>query len=407
MTTSLLNPMLYASGNPATNGLPLDLYWRMQEESPCDRQELNDPTLIPWTWVLSRHADVLAASRDHRRLSSAAGATVRLSQPILRERGGRPAMMAMDGEDHIRNRRIVSRGFTPVVLRAFEQRVRVIVVEAIEDALDLGRIDFVDDLAVGIPLRAASELIGVPSEDQPSMLQWTNDIATPNDPAQVTGPGQVIASMNSIWDYALQLAALRRAQPEVDLMSKVAAAFEEEQLSEEELQGMLLLLAVGGNETTRNAMTHGLFALLREPAQMRRFRDDTDTLMSGAVEEILRWSSPVIHLRRTARERIDLHGQVIEPGDPVTLMVAAANFDPRVFEGPQQFDIRRSPNPHISFGNGPHVCLGQAVARMELRIFFEELLARTRHIELLGNITYSQDTFVRGVRSLPVELTAR
>jgi cholest-4-en-3-one 26-monooxygenase len=402
----VLSPATYEAGDPARNGLPIEEFRRLQTEAPCFRQELDDPTLVPYCWVLTRHEDVLAATRDHKRLSSAEGSTIRRFQPIVAKHGGKPAMMAMDGADHVRNRRIVGRGFVPVVLQAFESRTRAICVEVLERALNKTDVDFVRDIAVEIPLRAAGELIGVPAEDQPKVLKWTNDIATPNDPHQVASIDEVRQSMGSIWDYALKLAELRRMDPEQDLMSKVAAAFEEEQLSEDELQGMLLLLAIGGNETTRNAMTHGLHALLRNPEQMALLRENPEAHIGTAVNEILRWSTPIIHVRRTAVEDIELHGNRISTGDPVAMVLAAANHDPEVFDQPERFDIRRDPNPHITMSAGPHVCLGQAVAKMEIRILLSELLTRTKDIVQTGEIAYTRDSFVRGARTLPVELVA-
>jgi cytochrome P450 len=292
-------------------------------------------------------------------------------------------------------------------LRSFEERLRAIVVDVLERALDRQDVDFVRDVAIETPLRAAGDLIGVPPEDQPAVLKWTNDIATPNDPNQVASIDEVRASMGSIWEYALKLAELRRTDPRIDLMSKVAAAFEVDQLSEDELQGMLLLLAIGGNETTRNALTHGLHALLRHPDQMRLLRAHTGELLDSAVEEILRIATPIIHARRTATEEIELHGQTIHAGDPVALVLAAANHDRTVFDRPEGFDITRSPNPHITMSAGPHVCLGQAVAKMEIRILFQELLARTSDIRQAGDIEYTKDCFVRGARKLPVRLVPR
>jgi cholest-4-en-3-one 26-monooxygenase len=273
--------------------------------------------------------------------------------------------------------------------------------------MDEPEVDFVRDIAVEIPLRAAGELIGVPPEDQPAVLKWTNDIATPNDPDQVTGVDDVRASMGSIWDYALKLADLRRAEPQEDLMSKVAAAFQDEQLSADELQGMLLLLAVGGNETTRNAMTHGLHGLLRNPDQMALLRTDVGAYLGSATDEILRWSTPIIHVRRTAAEDIEMYGKTISAGEPVAFILAAANHDPEVFDDPERFDITRDPNPHITMSAGPHVCLGQAVAKIEIRILFEELLARTKDILQTGDVQYTRDSFIRGCHTLPIQLVPR
>jgi cholest-4-en-3-one 26-monooxygenase len=407
VSTTVLSPDTYASGDPARNGIPIEEFHRLQREEPCVRVDLDDQTLLPWCWIVTRHRDVLAGTRDHRRLVSARGSTVRRHQPLVPEHGGKPAMLAMDGADHVRNRRIVSRGFVPAVLKAFESRARSICTAVLDRAMDEPEVDFVRDIAVEIPLRAAGELIGVPPEDQPAVLKWTNDIATPNDPDQVTGVDDVRASMGSIWDYALKLADLRRAEPQEDLMSKVAAAFQDEQLSADELQGMLLLLAVGGNETTRNAMTHGLHGLLRNPDQMALLRTDVGAYLGSATDEILRWSTPIIHVRRTAAEDIEMYGKTISAGEPVAFILAAANHDPEVFDDPERFDITRDPNPHITMSAGPHVCLGQAVAKIEIRILFEELLARTKDILQTGDVQYTRDSFIRGCHTLPIQLVPR
>jgi cholest-4-en-3-one 26-monooxygenase len=215
-----------------------------------------------------------------------------------------------------------------------------------------------------------------------------------------------MAAVFAICDYGVKLAERRRLEPREDAISKVAAAFETEHLSEDELMGMMLLLAGAGNETTRNALSHGMHALMRHPEQMALLRSDTDAVIDTAVEEILRWSSPLIEIRRTAIEDIEIQGTHIAAGDPVALFFSSANFDETVFPDPQRFDITRSPNPHVAFGTGPHVCLGAAVARLEVKVMTQELLARTSRIDQTGPIEYARDSFLRGVKRLPVSMVA-
>lgn len=403
-TFDVLNPDVYGKGDPARNGLPLDDYARMRETVPCYRQQMGDPLLLPWTWVLTRYDDVVAVDRDHRRFPSRLGVTLREFEPTLVEHGGKPAMITMDGDDHVRNRRIVARGFTPTVVGAFEKRFRDLSTAVLDKALAERQVDFVHSVAVPMPLHAICDLMGVPDEDREDVLRWSNAFGVPTDPDYAPSPEEVFAAMGNIWAYGVTLAEKRRRAPGEDLMSKVAAAVDSEQLSEDELKGMTLLLAGAGNETTCNALSHGLHALLRNPDQMALLREHGDRVLDTAVEEILRYSSPIINFRRTAAERVVLHGQTIEPGDRVAIIYTSANFDPEIFPDPERFDLTRSPNPHVAFGTGPHVCLGAAVARLEIKVALQELLARTTDIKQLGPIEYVRDSFLRGVKRLPVEL---
>lgn len=402
----VLNPDVYGSGDPARNGLPLDDYAWLREKAPCFRQEMSDPLLVPWSWIVTRHADVLNIDRDHQRFVSGRGVTLQNMEPTLTEHGGKTAMITMDGDDHVRNRRVVSRGFTPSVIRAFEARLRRMCQEILDAALAKGTVDFVDDVATELPLQAICDLMGVPDEDRPEVLRWTNAISTPTDPEYAPSMQDVFEAMNAIWAYGVKLAERRRAEPGEDLMSKVAAAIESEHLDTDEMMGMTLLLAGAGNETTRNALSHGLHALLAHPEQMALFREDSERVMDSAIEEILRWSSPVIQFRRTAAEPVVLHGQEINEGDRVTIMYTSANFDSDVFPEPEAFDLTRTPNPHLAFGTGPHVCLGASVARLEIKVMMQELLARTREIRQVAPIEYTRASFLRGVKHLPVELVA-
>ena len=398
-----MDPDVFANGDPARNGLPHDAYAWMRANAPCMRQQVNDPNLLPWTWVVTRYDDVVAIDRDHRRFVSGQGVTMRTMEPTLPSSGGKETMITMDGADHIRNRRIVARGFSPSVIRTFERRFREMCTHILDDALAKGSVDFVTDIATELPLQAICELMGVPAEDQQQILRWSNTFSVATDPDYSPSLDAVFEAIGGIWNYGLELAAKRRLEPREDMMSKVAAAQEAEQLSDNETMGMMLLMAGAGNETTRNALSHGLHGLLAHPEQMAMLRSNPGA-MDSAVEEILRWSSPVVGFRRTAAEPMELHGQQIAPGDRVWIVYTSANFDPDVFREPERFDLTRSPNPHVAFGTGPHVCMGAAVARLEIKIMMEELLARTADIRQIGPIQYARDSFLRGVKHLPVEL---
>lgn len=403
-TFDVLNPDLYAAGDPASNGLPLEQFERLRHEAPVYRQTISDPLLVDWAWAVTRYDDVVACARDHHRLISGRGVTLRHFEPTLEESGGKPSMITMDGDRHVRNRRIVSRGFSPNVIRTVRERFRDICTRTIDAAFAKGSVDFVEDVAVWLPLHAICDLMGVPDADREDVLRWTNTFSVPTDPDFAPTMEESMAAVMAICDYGVRLAEMRRADPREDAMSKVAAAFETEHLSEAELMGMTLLLAGAGNETTRNALSHGMHALMRNPEQMALLREQTDDVIDSAVEEILRWSSPLIQIRRTAAEDMEISGTRISTGDPVALFFCSANFDESVFPEPQRFDITRDPNPHVAFGTGPHVCLGAAVARLEIEVMIRELVARTSRIEQVGSIEYARDSFLRGVKRLPVRL---
>lgn len=402
----VLNPDLYAAGDPATNGMPLDQFERLRHESPVFRQAINDPLLVDWAWAITRYDDVVACARDHHRLVSGRGVTLRHFEPTLEESGGKPTMITMDGDRHVRNRRIVSRGFSPNVIRQVRERFRQICTRTLDAALAKGSVDFVEDVAVWLPLHAICDLMGVPDADRDDVLRWTNTFSVPTDPDFAPTMEESMAAVMAICDYGVRLAEMRRQDPREDAMSKVAAALETEHLTESELMGMVLLLAGAGNETTRNALSHGMHALMRNPEQMDLLRNDTDGVIDTAVEEVLRWSSPLIQIRRTAAEDMEIAGTQIAAGDPVALFFSSANFDETVFPEPQRFDLTRTPNQHVAFGTGPHVCLGAAVARLEIEVMLRELVARTSRIEQLGPIEYARDSFLRGVKRLPVRLVA-
>ena len=401
----VLDPDVYEAGDPADNGLPHAQYTWLREHAPVFRQDIHDPNLLPWTWLLTRYEDVVAISRDHHRFVSGRGVTLREFEPTLTEHGGKAAMITMDGAAHVRNRRIVARGFSPSVVRSFEQHYRELARRILDDALAQNTFDFVTDIATELPLRAICELMGVPDEEQAQVLEWSNTFSNATDPEYAPTPEAVMGAVLGIWNYGLELAERRRRDPGEDVMSKVVAAVASDRLSEDELMGMTLLLAGAGNETTRNVLSHGLNALMRHPDQMQLLRRHTAEVMPTAVEEILRWATPVISFRRTAVEDVELHGTTIAAGDRVTVLYASANFDPAQFPDPLRFDLTREARHHVAFGIGPHVCMGAAVARQEISILLEELLARTADIQPAGDVVYARDSFLRGVKHLPVAVT--
>jgi cytochrome P450 len=231
-------------------------------------------------------------------------------------------------------------------------------------------------------------------------------IAVPTDPNFAPSAEEALMALSNMWAYGLELAEQRRRRPGEDLMSRIVEAYAEEKLNDDELQGLTVMFAGAGADTTRNSLSHGLHALLQHPDQMAWLRQHAEAIPVTAIREIVRWASPVIHFSRTATHDTVVHGQQIEKGEKVTMLFASANFDETVISDPLIFDLSRDPNPHLSFGVGPHTCLGKHIAAIVIRVFFEELLKQTAHIEQLGPIGYVRDNFFRGVWTLPVSVTA-
>jgi cholest-4-en-3-one 26-monooxygenase len=237
-------------------------------------------------------------------------------------------------------------------------------------------------------------------------LRWINAFTVPTDPAYAPSLDDLTAALEGIWAYGVELAELRRRDPGTDLMSKIVSAVDDETLSDDELMGFTLLLAGAGADTTRNAASFALDGLMRAPDQMDLLRAQADDIPREATEEMVRWASPVIHFCRTTTREVEIHGQPIAAGEKIAMMFASANYDPDVIDDPLRLDLARSPNPHLAFGGGPHVCLGRHIAHLELKILFEELLRQTRAIRPAGEIVYTRDSFLRGVTSLPITVIA-
>jgi cholest-4-en-3-one 26-monooxygenase len=399
---NVFDPDLYANGDPTQNGLPNDLFAQLRDESPCLRVPCEIPGHERSAWVLSRYEDVSSMLREPGKFLSGDGVTMRATHTTVSEDGGKPAMITMDGEAHVRNRRLVNRGFTPAVVRSFEGHFRTIASDIISQALELGTFDFVGEVASQFPLHAICDLLGVPETDRSALGRWTNTLTTPTDPEYAPTPEEFFDAMEHMWAYGLELAELRRQNPGTDVMSVIVAAADNDRLTEDELMGFVFTLAAAGNETTRNSASHSLLALLQRPEQLAWLRGKAEHIPESAIEELLRWSSPVIYIRRTAAEDLEINGQSIAAGEPVTGFVASANFDPTEFPDPLQLDLTRKPNRHLAFATGPHLCMGAHIARLELRVLFEELLQRTKNLELTGLVEYARDSYVRGVKRLGV-----
>ncbi len=356
-------------------------------------------------WALTRHEDVFFASRHPELFSSAQGITVGDQAPELAEYFG--SMIAMDDPRHSRLRNIVRSAFTPKVLALIEGSVRVRAERLVGDMLAShpdGRGEIVSELAGPLPLQIICDMMGIPEADHQRIFHWTNVILGFGDPDIATDFDEFVSVAMAIGHYASELAEVRRGSPGDDLTTAlVQAELDGERLTSAEVASFFILLVVAGNETTRNAISHGVLALSRYPDQRRRWWSDFEGLAPAAVEEIVRWASPVSYMRRTATCDVELGGVRIAAGDKVTLWYGSANRDESTFADPWTFDVSRTPNPHLGFGGGGvHFCLGANLARREITVAFEELHRRIPDVRAVEEPDRLQSAFIHGIKSLPV-----
>jgi cytochrome P450 len=376
----LTRPELYRGG------FPHDVFTALREQAPVWRHPETDgfeETLGEGFWVLSRYAEIRDVNRQADRFLSCKG-------PGLGYEGSGFMLTDMDGQPHIRQRKLISSGFTPRMTRRLEGLAREWAIKIVEDALERETVEFVQDVAYQLPMHMIADVLGIPLEDRDWLFALTNDMLLCIDPEHPTPASEREGLAAQIFAYGQKIAARKREEPGDDVLS-VLATVEDElgKLSELELDGFFMLLTVAGSETTRSAISAGLLQLLREPEQLEALRREPG-LMKCATEEIIRWTSPVAYFKRIAAEDCEIGGVPVSAGDRVSLWYPSANRDDAVFEDPFRFDIRRHPNEHVAFGGGgPHFCLGAHLARREISILFEELLRRTSQIEQLGDPTYS------------------
>ncbi|MGH7789764.1 MAG: cytochrome P450 [Candidatus Binatia bacterium] len=348
-------------------------------------------------WGVTRYRDVLALSRDTQTFRSGGG--IRPDQPPL------PYMVDMDDPDHRKRRALVSRGFTPRRVAEREPRIREICVGLIEKAKARGRFDFVGDVAAWLPLVVIGDMLGVDEADHARLLEWSEALILG---AGATTPERLLGAAAAFEEYlAYQRAVIadRHAHPRDDLVSVlVHAEIDGERLSDEGLLMESLLILIGGDETTRHVLSGGMYELLRHPEQWRALAREPGRI-AVAVEEMLRWVSPIQNMARTATRDVTLHGQSIEAGQKLLLLYPSANRDDAVFPDPSRFDAARTPNDHVAFGIGAHFCLGASLARLELRVFFEELAQRMPELALADAEPPPRraSNFISGIEHLPVE----
>ncbi len=354
-------------------------------------------------WCITRHADLITVNRDYEVFSSAEHGIL---IPDLGPEGDmvREMMLYMDPPRHTRYRLLVNKGFTPRMIGLIEEGLRTKARLIVDNVIDRGECDFVVDIASELPLQAIAELMGVPQEDRHKIFDWSNRMIGIDDPEFEGDRDSGTEAAGELYMYANTLAAEKRKDPREDIISKLLGAeIEGDTLSETEFDMFFLLLSVAGNETTRNATAHGMRALMDNPEQFEKLVANPD-LLPSAIEEILRWATPVMHFRRTALRDYEIGGKQIKAGDKVIMWHISANRDETVFDDPFAFDIERSPNEHIAFGGGgPHFCLGANLARMELRLVFDEVIRRMPDMRPNGDTEYLRSNFIGGIKHMPVK----
>jgi cytochrome P450 len=361
-------------------------------------------------WSLTRYDDVLAAYRDPAALSSERGVTLFFGKPPPPEQSGFGKMMiTTDPPRHAKMRQIVSRRFTPHAVKAHEPMIRRLAAEIVDDVIERGECDFVADIAARLPTAAICEMMGIGREHWGLMFAIANETIGRHDQEYArgrTGQEAVYAAQAQAHEFFAKEADRRRAHPTGDLISAlVHGAAGGAPLSQNEISFNAILLILGGQETTRNATSGGMLALIQHPAERAKFLANPDA--PEAIEEFLRWTSPVTHIMRTATRDLEIRGRKIRAGERVLLWNAAANRDPEQFAEPDRFDVARTPNDHVAFGHGEHFCLGANLARLEMRVIFEEVSRRMPDIELAGPVERLRSNFVAGIKRMPVKFTPR
>jgi cytochrome P450 len=426
-----------------TRGVPFGALARLRRDHPV--AWVAEPPVLGWPqgpgfWLVLRHADVESVLKRPVLFSSALGATqIRDPATPAALHYVRRMMLNMDPPEHSRLRRLLSRSFTPRAVAQLEERIRGHARALCDRVLagPRGECDFAKDLAAELPLLTLADVLGVPEQDRWLLFDWSNRVIGYQDPDYAASaafdpaagtpmaaealalrpvPGRdgrmpdprTREGMPDLYAYAHLLAERKRRHPGGDVMSILLAQTDESggQVSVAEFENMFWLFAVAGNETLRNGLPGGCIALLEHPEAAAELRADP-ALMPAAVEEMLRWWTPVMTFRRTATADCSLGGQDICAGDKVVVSFTSANRDETIFADPDRFDIRRHPNPHLVFGHGPHFCLGAHLARTQMRALFEEVLARTSSLRYAAAPSYLRSNFQRGVKRLPVAWTAR
>lgn len=399
-----------------TDGVtPWRMFHTLRHQDPVHWQPEEAPN--HGFWALTRHADIARVDRDAETFTSTR--FVNLEEVDDDQIKKRASILELDGVRHRALRSLIQRQFGAGVINGYTDFLRGLTATTLDTALAKGTFDFVADVSADFPINVLARLLDVPPEDNQRLIDWGNRIIGNTDPDYADVllhsaeseryrdlPFRSPASLE-VFDYGRELARQRRGKDGTDLVSRLVNTPPRDgvPLSGQDFDNYFLLLVVAGNETTRHTITHSMLALLQHPEQLARLQQDP-SLIPVAVEEFLRWASPVYHFRRTATRDVELGGKRIREGDKVVMWFASGNRDEEVFEDPYDFDVTRSNIDHVTFGKGsPHLCMGNNLARMEIRLMFEELIPRLKTVELNGEVRRVRSNFVNGIKTLPVKVT--
>jgi cholest-4-en-3-one 26-monooxygenase len=389
------------------HGPPHAAWTRLRREAPVAYCE--PPGMLPF-WAIVRHDDIVRISRDPEHFQNAPRLAVFPEEQFATDNFPLRHLLNMDPPDHRHYRHLLSGHFTPRVVEAKRGAVERLVDEILDGVAGRTEIDFVTDIAAVMPIAVIAEMLGLPREDRPLFFRWTNETLGATDPEYQDGTSVAETAARALQaqkDYFTRMIEMRRRKPTDDFMGILAnATLDGAWIPDFELLSYLILLVVAGNETTRNAASGGLLALIQNPGEFAKLQRDPDLVRSG-TEEVVRWVTPVNQFCRTPVADVELHGQRVRAGEHLCLFYGSANRDEAVFDEPFAFRVDRDPNLHIGFGIGEHVCLGAHLARLELQVLFRKLVERVEHFELAGPVERLQSSFISGIKHLPVRLTPR
>ena len=400
-----------SSHDAFVDGVPHRTFEYLRREDPI--AWFDEPDAAGF-WAVTRHADIMAVNRNYRQFSSRHG--IRMEEMADDERAARLTMMELDPPEHTRLRRFVNRGFARPLIETYEQRVRDIVVDVLDRALVRSEFDCVAEIAKPLPLKMLANVLGVSDEDGAWLAEKGDQMIANSDPDftdhvvdRVDTDAFRLMPFRSpagaeVFEYAERQAEMRRRRPRDDVISLLLEPLPDgTPLTDLEFKNFFTLLISAGNDTTRYAIASSLHVLANQPDLVERLRHADARLWNTAVEELLRWSSPTMHFRRTAVEDFEMHGRTIRAGDKLILWFISGDYDETVFEDPWRVDLARDPNPHMAFGRGgPHACLGMWLARLELRLVLQEMVSRIRSIRQTGPEARLRSNFINGIKSLPV-----
>jgi cytochrome P450 len=369
-------------------------------------------------WSVTRHADIVRVTRDEESFSSEVGGA-NLEELDDEQVEVRKSMLETDGARHWALRRLLQNQFTPRGLAGYEVFLRGLTRTTVDKALAKGDFDFVKEVSADFPIQVLAQMLGVPAERTDQLIEWGNRMVGNSDPdyADVLADSEESEEFRllpfrspaalEVFEYGFQLAAERKGGDGIDLVSTLVNQIPEDgiPMSDRDFRNYFLLIVIAGNETTRHAISHTMKALIDNPDQLALLQAEPERI-PGAVEEFLRWASPVYHFRRTATRDVEMYGRTIREGDKVVAWFASGNRDPRVFDDPYRFDVTRTRVDHVTFGKGgPHFCLGNQLARLEIRLMFEELIPRIPSgMKLTGDVKMVRSNFVNGIKKFPVSV---